>query len=224
MNELPDFDRAFDHENAFYLTCEPARIGKFIAHYELFKMSLDIPGAIVECGVFVGASLMRFAAMRQMFGGSHSKKLIGFDAFGQFPDVEADGDRKFRDHFIKHTETTSGLSVAQISKALHHKGIVDNFDLIASDVVDTIPKYADEHPEMRISLLNIDTCTYNSCLKTLENLYSRVSAGGIVVLDDYAAVDGETRADEEFFAEKNVTIRKLPYARSPCYFVKPNIG
>jgi hypothetical protein len=33
--ELPDFERAFSHENSFYLTCAPSRIAKMLAHYEL---------------------------------------------------------------------------------------------------------------------------------------------------------------------------------------------
>lgn len=50
--KLPDFKKSFDYENGFYLTCDITRISKIIAHYELFKMVLDVPGAIVERGGF----------------------------------------------------------------------------------------------------------------------------------------------------------------------------
>lgn len=223
MQDLPDFERAFDYENSFYLSCDNSRMGKLIAHHELFQMSLDVPGAIVECGVFVGASFMRFAMMRELFGGSHSKKMVGFDTFGEFPEVETADDQKFRDRFFDQTGG-AGLSVAQITTALNHKGISKNFELVAGDVVETIPDFVAANPEMRISLLNIDTCTYESCRMILETLYPRVAAGGIVVLDDYAAVEGETRADEDYFRDKDVAIRKFPFARSPCYIVKPNLG
>ena len=43
---------------------------------ELFKMTMDIPGAIVECGVFKGASLARFAMFRELFGNTFSKKIL----------------------------------------------------------------------------------------------------------------------------------------------------
>ena len=52
MIDMPDFEKAWDYENAFYLTCDTTRVSKIIAHYELYRMALDIPGAIVECGVF----------------------------------------------------------------------------------------------------------------------------------------------------------------------------
>ena len=223
MQDLPDFERAFDYENSFYLSCDNARIGKLIAHYELFQMSLDVPGAIVECGVFVGASFMRFAMMRELFGGSHSRKLVGFDTFEEFPEVETADEQKFRDRFVDQTGG-AGLSVAQLTTALKHKGISENIELVAGDVLETVPEFAARNPEIRISLLNIDTCTYDSCTTILETLYPRVAAGGVVVLDDYAAVEGETRADEDFFREMNITIRKFPFARSPCYFVKPTLG
>ena len=51
--ELPPPEAAWTHENGFYLTCQPNLLSKVIAHYALFRMALDMPGAIVECGVFV---------------------------------------------------------------------------------------------------------------------------------------------------------------------------
>ena len=49
MIELPDFSKAFDYENNFYLSCDVQRMSKVLAHYELFKMTKDLPGSIVEC-------------------------------------------------------------------------------------------------------------------------------------------------------------------------------
>jgi len=51
MIDLPDFNNAFEYENNFYLSCDINRISKILAHYEIYKMIKDVPGAIVECGV-----------------------------------------------------------------------------------------------------------------------------------------------------------------------------
>ena len=88
MIDLPDFKKAFDYENNFYLSCDVARISKMIAHYELYKMVIGIPGSIVECGVFKGVSFTRFAVYRELFESSYSKKIIGFDTFHEFPETE----------------------------------------------------------------------------------------------------------------------------------------
>lgn len=41
-------DDSFLYENGFYLTGKPDRLGKLLAHYELYKMIRELPGAIIE--------------------------------------------------------------------------------------------------------------------------------------------------------------------------------
>ena len=67
MIELPDFNKAFDHENNFYLSCDLKRIGKIICSYELYKIARELPGDIVECGVFKGISLIRLITFRDFW-------------------------------------------------------------------------------------------------------------------------------------------------------------
>ena len=62
--ELPKIKDSYNYENNFYLSCNTQRIGKFLTQYELFKMSANILGSIVECGIFKGNSLIRFASFR----------------------------------------------------------------------------------------------------------------------------------------------------------------
>ena len=76
----------FDIENSFYLLSDPYRIGKLLGQYEIYKRIVNIPGSIVECGVFKGISLIRFLTFRDLF--FQQKKVIGFDAFGKFPKQE----------------------------------------------------------------------------------------------------------------------------------------
>ena len=53
-----DESKAFDYENGFYLTTSVNRMGNILAHYELYKKIIDLPGAVVECGVFRGGTLI----------------------------------------------------------------------------------------------------------------------------------------------------------------------
>ena len=84
MNNI-NIKNHFLYENAFYLTAHKERIEKFISHYELFKLSKEVRGDIVECGVFKGASLSRFIKFRDIF--KLDKKIIGFDTFASFPET-----------------------------------------------------------------------------------------------------------------------------------------
>ena len=117
--ELPKIKNSYNYENDFYLSCDTQRIGKFLAHYELFKMSAKIPGSIIECGVFKGNSLIRFASFREL-GISKSKKIIGFDMFGKFPEANFQKDKKIRKEFIKYSGS-EGITKQQLIKVLKQK-------------------------------------------------------------------------------------------------------
>lgn len=117
MITLPSFDKSFEYENNFYLSCDSSRISKILAHYELYKMALHLPGAIVECGVFKGASFSRFSMFRDIFENTYSKKLIGFDTFGAFPETNFDADQEFRTRFIQ------GAGEQSISKEQTYSGL-----------------------------------------------------------------------------------------------------
>lgn len=49
-----DETKSFMYENGFYLTSQPYRLGNMLAHYELYKMIVGLPGDIIELGVFKG--------------------------------------------------------------------------------------------------------------------------------------------------------------------------
>jgi len=219
MIKLPDFKKTYEYENNFYLSCNNSRIGKILAHYELFKMVNGLPGEIIECGVFKGASLARFAMFRELFGNTFSKKIIAFDAFGKFPDTKYSHDIKLRKYFIK-TSGKEGISKQQMIQVLRKKGVEKNVELIKGDITKTVPRYVKSHPQLRISLLNLDTDIYEPSRTVLEYLYPRIMKRGVLILDDYGNFPGETKAIDDYFKSKNVEIRKLPFAMTPSYIVK----
>lgn len=219
MINLPDFSHAFDYENNFYLSCDPTRIGKLLAHYELYKMVRNVPGAIVECGVFKGTSLVRFASFRDLFGNPYSKKIIGFDTFGTFPETQFDQDKYPRHKFIKNAGEES-ISKEQLLSVLDNKKIEKNVELIEGDILQTVPDYLEQHPELKISLLNLDTDIYEPAVVILERLFPRIVTGGVLILDDYGVFPGETKAVDEYFASQNIKIQKFPFCMTPCYVVK----
>lgn len=219
MIKLPDFDKAFEYENNFYLSCDITRISKILAHYELYKLASEIPGAIVECGVFKGSSLSRFAMFRDLFGNPFSKRIVAFDTYGRFPKTKFARDKQFRQKFIDEAGPQS-ISKEQMVKVLKRKGIDKFIELVKGDIVKTVPVYVESHPELRISLLNIDTDIYEPVVTILKYLYPRVAKGGVIIFDDYGVFPGETAAVEEYFKDKKVEIRKFPFCMTPCYAIK----
>lgn len=84
-------ENSFDYENGFILTSEPYRLGNILAHYELYKKIVHLPGDVVELGVFKGNSLIQFATFRSLLENDKSRKIVGFDAFGEFPNALGGG-------------------------------------------------------------------------------------------------------------------------------------
>ena len=86
----------WDYENGFYLTCETGRIGKFLNHLEIYKKIIDLPGDVLEFGVYKGTSFVRLISFRDLLEETDVRKLIGFDAFGKFPDnLDLESDKTF---------------------------------------------------------------------------------------------------------------------------------
>lgn len=222
MIQLPEFSKAWEYENNFYLSCDTSRMSKIMAHYEFYKMVNDLPGSIVECGVFKGTSLARFAMFREMLGSVNSKKIIGFDIFGKFPETEYEDDLTFRKKFIDAAGEES-ISTEQLMAVLAHKKTDQNVTLIAGDITRTVPQYVKDHPELKISLLNLDTDIYEPAVTILEHLYPRIVKGGILILDDYGTFPGETKAVDDYFKDKDVHIQKFPFCMTPSYIVKKHI-
>ncbi|WP_333695451.1 TylF/MycF/NovP-related O-methyltransferase [Flavobacterium sp.] len=214
-----DPSKKWDYENGFYLTCETSRIGKLLNHLEIYNQILNLPGDVLEFGVFKGASMVRFLSFRNLLESDFSRKVIGFDMFGKFPDaLEMESDRKFVEKF--ESDAGYGISKEELEQHLTQKGF-QNFSLVAGDITETLPAYLAQNPSFKIAMLHIDVDVYEPSKLILELLWDRVVKGGIVVFDDYGTVVGETRAVDEFFASRNVLIQKPRFNYIPSYVVKP---
>jgi len=216
---LPDVDKAFEHENAFYLTCDTTRIAKALAHYEAFRMIGDLPGAIVECGVFKGASLVRFAAFRDLAGATATRPIVAFDTFGPFPDTANPEDVAPRRSFIDAAGTQS-ISTTQLREVLERKRCWHNVELVPGDIRTTVPAYCEHHPELRIALINLDTDILEPAETVLEHLYPRLVPGGVLLVDNYGVFPGETRAVDRLVAQERLRLRRFPFAATPTFIVK----
>ena len=77
--------------------------------------------------------MIRFLSYRGMTENPLSRKVIGLDAFGEFPvsDDFSVHDHKFVDKF---SETGGdGIAVSELEKCLRYKGFV-NYDLVKGDI------------------------------------------------------------------------------------------
>lgn len=196
----------------------PDRMQKILARYELFRMVQDVPGDIVECGVFKGSGLYTWAKLMRLFRPHNETRIVGFDFF----DADRAMDFQFQqDKDCLDEHQTRWTPQETILRNCREWGF-DKVDLIAGNVVETTRAFVREQLGARISLLYIDVDNYEGALACLQNLYPIVSPGGLVVFDEYALrTYGESNAVDEYFRGKNIRLRSIPWANTPsAYLVK----
>jgi len=93
--------------------------------------------------------------------------------------------------------------------------------LVKGDIEETVPRFVEEKPGLRISLLHFDCDTYRPTKVGLEVLWPRVVPGGVVLFDEYGIRpwEGESRAVDEYFEGKKVNIHRLDWAPNPGGYI-----
>jgi len=214
----------WDSYNVLLLSADVSRIRKLLVRYELFKMTLDVPGDIVECGVFKGAGWMYWLKLLDLYARGEQKRVVGFDTFSEFADDLLDYERVSAKSFTDEANF-DGVDPDEILGYAHAAGL-DNCELVVGDVSETLHKYIQSNKGFRISLLNLDFDTYNGTKVALEQMYDLVTPGGIIVLDEYGKRGwGESDAVDEFFRDKNIAIKAVQGSFQPtAYIKKPSPG
>jgi hypothetical protein len=219
MDKLYDLTKKFDYENGFYATADPSRFSKFITHLEFFKQTSTVRGEILEFGIFKGNSFFRWIKFRDLLEQTSSRKVIGFDIFGDFPEAQFEGDKQRRDDFVEETNGGKSISLEEMQELLDKQSLSKNVELIKGDILVTLKNYLEKNPHLKISLLHIDVDLYEPVKEILEQLYDRVSTGGIIILDDYGTFAGTNKAVDDFFNNK-AEVKKLPFSNTISYIVK----
>jgi len=206
--------------DAFLAQTGPDRLQKILARYELFKLAMDVPGDIVECGVFKGSGIFTWVKLMQIFRPMNDIRVVGFDFFGG---AKEDGSeyRYENDKTCVDFHQTGFTPPEEIKRTAASWGF-NKVDLIPGNVVETTAKYAKERFGARIALLYLDVDNYEGSLAILKNLYPLVAPGGVVAFDEYARANfGESDAVDEYFRGQNIRLKAFPWANTPsAYFIK----
>ena len=205
----------WDAENIYHLKTDISRMSQILYHYELYKKILNIPGSIIECGVFKGSSLVRFLTYRSVLENNFSREVIGFDAFGKFPNSIKKNDKKFIK--IWNKKANDGINIHELKKILIDKKF-ENFELIKGNVIKTIPKFLKNNTNLKIAILHLDMDVYEPTKVALNKFQKYMSKGGIIIIDDYSKVEGATKAVDEFLKKnKKLKLKKLYFYSKPIF-------
>jgi hypothetical protein len=197
----------------FHQRCAPftmTSIERMYALYAAIKhlVRFDVPGDVVECGVWRGGSSM-LAALTLDAVGDRQRSIHLYDTFAGMSEPEG-RDRStygesavttWEDHRAGAINEWAYSPLEEVRRNMLSTGFpAERLRFVQGKVEDTIPGTVPE----RISLLRLDTDWFSSTYHELQHLYPLLSPGGVLILDDYGYWAGARQATDRFMVESGV--------------------
>lgn len=206
-----------DKLEAFPRFATKRSLARFLVKHELFKRVLNTAGVVIECGVFNGAGLFSWAQLSNIYEPSnYTRKIIGFDTFCGFPDVDDDIDNAGVLKSKAGDLHGSSLDELLLSGAKYneerHLSHIPNVEMIQGNFLKTADDYLAKNPQTVVSLLYLDFDLFEPTKKALELFLPRMPKGAIVAFDEINcdSFPGETRALDEVMGIMNHKLKRFP--------------
>jgi hypothetical protein len=179
-----------------------------------YVASRRIPGAIVECGVWRGGSMM--AAASALLESGDARDLYLFDTYeGMTTPTDRDLDYRGASAGDIYPQTLVGdrsewcyATLEDVTTNLSSTGYpIERCHFVKGDVLETLPGAA----PAEIAVLRLDTDWYESTRHELKHLFPRLAPGGILIVDDYGHWQGCRQAVDEYFAGNAPLMSRIDY-------------
>lgn len=215
----------YDAFEKFIFSDDTKILAKLIARTLIFESIIDVPGDIIEAGVYRGSGMLTWLKLIKILAPNSMKKVIGFDYFhtesllkslsGQ---DRASMKALFEVRGYKHEEGAERFVHDLIANAGFDRS---SYHLIQGDITQVAQEFVSKRPGLKISCLYLDLDLKYPTYQALNAFWDRVSIGGIVVFDEYAYHQwSEAQGADQFFEQRNIQIRALHYPCPTAYVVK----
>jgi len=188
---------------------------QFVDNLLLVARVYDLPGCVVECGVWRGGMI---AGMAEVLGPHRHYYL--FDSFEGLPEAkDIDGPAALRWQSDKDSPTYHDNCTAEMEfgKKAMAMSPAKQVTFKKGWFNETLPGFV---PEEGIAVLRLDADWYDSTLQCLDALYKHVVTGGIVIIDDYYVWDGCAKAVHDFLSANKLPDRIRQSRIDVCYIVR----
>lgn len=233
--------RAYSRARSY--TMVPFGSAKF-AYRSLHELA-DVPGAIVEVGVWKGgmSMLMALAELRVVNDTQRSghRQVWLFDTFQGLPPPSSEdpprvhriyasiaagnmSDPELSERVKRGIATRDGKwnlgTQDEVERTMRRSGYPASHVRLVKGRVETTLRDA-AHLPAKIALLRLDTDWYASTAVELEVLWPRVSPGGLMIVDDYFQWSGARRAVDEWLRREKITTAVLNDTERGVHVWKP---
>ena len=195
---------------------------QMVSRIALFKMLMDIPGSIIECGVYKGNALMLYLQLSiSLEPYAINRSIYGFDTFEGFRSISDDKDPKdINTSMFSDTDYDLLKKAIEINDLVRPVSRVPRCELMKGDITKTVPEFVKSRPDLAVAMLILDTDLFEPTKIALENFLPHMPKGGIVVLDEicYRNFSGETTALKEVIDFNKVELKRFPFDTATGYF------
>lgn len=160
----------------------------------------DIPGDLVECGVWRGGASILMRAILAAHG--DEKRTVWLcDSFEGLPRPDVANYKHDKgDKLYRYDALAVSLEEVQAN--------FERYDLLDDQVRFVKGWFKDtlhDAPIDQISVLRLDGDLYESTIQALDGLYSKLSSGGFCIIDDYHAIAACEKAVTDFRNTHGIT-------------------
>lgn len=171
----------------------------------------DLPGDLVECGVFKGGSAIQIGQRLKKL--NSNKQLHAIDTFEGHP-FDSKDDITKEGKLYHYKGRYSNIDYNKVRDIISKKQLNNNIKLYKGRFEEVFPLLKDK----KICFAHIDADIYLSVKQCIEFLKDRMVPGGIMYFDDYnvSICPGATKAVDECLGKSSITA--LPGWQ--CYWKK----
>ncbi len=164
-------------------------------------LSENVPGDFIETGVWRGGACIFMRAVLAAFNITDRTVWVA-DSFEGLPPVNAEQypeDAKCAD-LSQFSELA--ISLEEVQSNFEKYGLLDDqVKFLKGWFRDTLPTA----PIEKLSVLRLDGDMYESTMDALNSLYHKVSPGGVIIVDDYNAINACKQAIHDFRDAHGIT-------------------
>jgi hypothetical protein len=202
------------------------QLAKILYLDELYQRIVNLPGIVVEFGIWWGANLALFESFRSVYEPYNwTRKVVGFDTLKGYPSIAPkDGSSAYAK--IGGYTVTEGyeeylsrvLGAHEVDNVMSH---IKKYDLVKGDVLETVDRYFVDNPETVIALAYFDLALYEPTKKCLEAIRPHLMRGSIIAMDELNSRDfpGETIALKEVIGLDKCQIVRSRFLPDRSYLI-----
>lgn len=174
----------------------------------------QITGCVVECGVWRGGMIGGLVAQL-----GRERHYYLFDSFEGLPparQIDGAAAMEWQQGVNSATFYDNCSAREEFAERAMELAGATRFSVVKGWFEETVPGFPLPEP---IAFLHLDADWYDSTMVCLESLFDRVAPGGLIVLDDYFAWAGCSRALHDFLSRRSAE-EKIRSLGGTCYLVK----